>query len=91
MKLIKYIWAFYMRCGIKKINFAAMSLETVAHFMQPVSQVVITPLINVTGRKVARQNTPKRPRSQGAEEGRWTERGRAGGRGEGERLKSDSA
>ena len=41
-----------------------MSLETVAHFIQPVSQVVITPLINVTGRKVARQNTPKRPQSQ---------------------------
>ena len=76
-----------MRCGIKKINFAAMSLETVAHFIQPVSQVVITPLINVTGRKVARQNTPKRPRSQGTVEGRWTERGQAGGRGEGERLK----
>ena len=38
-----------------------MSLETVAHFIQPVSQVVITLLINVTGRKVARQNTPKRP------------------------------
>ena len=65
-----YIWAFYIRCGIEIRNLAAMSLETVAHFIQPVSQVVITLLINVTGRKVARQNTPKRPRRQGAEEGR---------------------
>ena len=59
-----YIWALYIRCGIKIRNFAIMSLETVAHFTQPVSQVVIAPLINVTGRKVARQNSPKRPRSQ---------------------------
>ena len=53
-----------MRCGIKIRNFAGMFLETVAHFIQPVSQVIIMPLINVTGRKVARQNTPKRPWSQ---------------------------
>lgn len=59
-----YIWAFYIRCGIKIRNFAGKSLETVAHVIKPVSQVVITPLINVTGRKVARQNTPKRPWSQ---------------------------
>ena len=58
-----YIWAFYIRYGIEIRNFAAMSLETVAHFIQPVSQVVITPLINVTGRKIVRQNTPKRPRN----------------------------
>lgn len=70
-----YIWAFYIRCGIKIRNFAGMSLETVAHFIQPVSQVVITPLINVTGRKVARQNTPKRPPSQDCSWGGAIQRG----------------
>lgn len=76
-----YIWAFYMRCGIKIRNFAGMFLETVAHFIQPVSQVIIMPLINVTGRKVARQNTPKRPWSQDFLLGGAIQRG--GGRGRG--------
>lgn len=70
-----------MRCGIKIGNFAGMFLETVAHFIQPVSQVIIMPLINVTGRKVARQNTPKRPWSQDFLLGGAIQRG--GGRGRG--------